>query len=469
MSMRTTSLPKSYHDAVVRWRDAYLPDYGFLLDNWDKHFPNDPRFELCAYRQLGMCTEIECGEWKGKPKYNRAAEMVPEQAHHLLGAIRAQASTEFGSIQQHRLTLARAQDEEEQFWILRMMAEELRHGYQMLHLLAEDDWSAVSKDGNADMIEEILSMTTGSHVLGAFNIDFDSFVDNVVFCALIDRVGKYQLTMQRQSAYQPMAESMPQMLREEAFHLAAGVVPLRRWVTSAARDEGFFTMDMLQRAINKWLPRGLEMFGDERGGGTNVRYGLKPMKNGEAQRLYREEVDKLVRDLNLRYLRARLPELSLAEAPEALDRILAGDTAPGHAGVRREDLLRLPHPEFLRRRGVPAFRMVGTGGETYAELGDYLRHLAGALPESYRAGRDYKDYVEALAKVQRGETTAEAAASQLPALRRVGGACPCSKSVRWVIDAPPADGPAVAAANTATGAGPAAGAAAGRPAGQAGA
>jgi 1,2-phenylacetyl-CoA epoxidase catalytic subunit len=447
MSTRTTSLPKSFHDAVVSWREAFLPDYDFLLENWEKHFPNDARFELCAYRQLGMCTEIECGESKGKPKFNHAAEMVPEQAHHVLAAVRAQASTEFGSIQQHRLTLARAQDEEEQFWILRMMAEELRHGYQMLHLLAEDDWSSVSKQTSADMIEEILSMNTGSHVLGAFNIDFDSFVDNVVFCALIDRVGKYQLTMQKQSAYQPMAESMPQMLREEAFHLAAGVVPMRRWATSAARDEGFITMDMLQRAINKWLPRGLEMFGDERGGGTNVRYGLKPMKNAEAQRLYREEVAKLVRDLNLRYLRARLPELSLAEAPEVLDRILAGEVVEA---VRPEDLLRVPHSEFLRRRGVPAFRMVGAGGETFAGLHDYLHHLAGALPESYRAGRDYKEYVDALAKVQRGEMTAEAAASQMPALRRVGGACPCSKSVRWVIDAP-----AAAAAAPAPGAAPA--------------
>ena len=446
MSTRTTSLPKGFHDAVVRWREAYLPDYDFLLENWDRHFPNDAKFELCAYRQLGMCTEIECGELKGKPKYNHAAEMVPEQAHHVLGAIRAQASTEFGSIQQHRLTLARAQDEEEQFWILRMMAEELRHGYQMLHLLAEDDWSSVSKESSTDMIEEILSMNTGSHVLGAFNIDFDSFVDNVVFCALIDRVGKYQLSMQKQSAYQPMAESMPQMLREEAFHLAAGVVPMRRWATSAARDEGFFTMDMLQRAINKWLPRGLEMFGDERGGGTNVRYGLKPMKNAEAQRLYREEVEKLVRDLNLRYLRARLPELSLAEAPEALDRILAGEVVEG---VRPEDLLRVPHSEFLRRRGVPAFRMVGAGGEPFGDLRNYLHHLAAALPESYRAGRDYKDYVDALAKVQRGEMTAEAAAAQMPALRRVGGACPCSKSVRWVIDAP-AEAPSPPAADTAT-------------------
>jgi 1,2-phenylacetyl-CoA epoxidase catalytic subunit len=439
MTTRTTSLPKSFHDAVVRWREAFLPDYEFLLDNWDKHFPSDPKFELCAYRQLGMCNEIECGELKGKPKYGRAAEMVPEQAHHLLGAIRAQASTEFGSIQQHRLTLARAQDEGEQFWILRMMAEELRHGYQMLHLLAEDDWSSVSKDGSAEMIEEILSMTTGSHVLGAFNIDFDSFVDNVVFCALIDRVGKYQLTMQRQSAYQPMAESMPQMLREEAFHLAAGVVPMRRWVTSAARDEGFITMDMLQRAINKWLPRGLEMFGDERGGGTNVRYGLKPMKNAEAQRLYREEVEKVVRDLNLRYLRARLPELSLAEAPRVLDRILAGEVTDG---VRPEELLRLPPSGFLRRRGVGAFLMVGAGGEAYDDLQGYLHHLAGVLPEAYRAGRDYKDYVDALAQVRRGELTAEAAASQMPALRRVGGACPCSKAVRWVIDAPtPPPGP----------------------------
>src|SRR4029077_1981564 len=170
--------------------------------------------------------------------------------------------------------------------ILRMMAEELRHGYQMLHLLVEDDWSSVSKESASDLFEDVLSMTTGSHLLGAFNIDFDSFVDNVVFCALIDRVGKYQLSMQKVSAYQPMAESMPKMLREEAFHLAAGVVPMRRWATAAARGDVYVTMETLGLAVAKWMPRGLEMFGDERGGGSNVRMGLKPMKNAEAQRLY---------------------------------------------------------------------------------------------------------------------------------------------------------------------------------------
>ena len=76
MSTKTATLPKSFHDGVLKWKETYLPDYDFLMEHWEKHFPREPRFELCAYRELGMCTEIECGELKGKPKYNRAAEMM---------------------------------------------------------------------------------------------------------------------------------------------------------------------------------------------------------------------------------------------------------------------------------------------------------------------------------------------------------------------------------------------------------
>jgi 1,2-phenylacetyl-CoA epoxidase catalytic subunit len=358
--------------------------------------------------------------------------MEPNQGKHVLGALKAQASTEFGSIQQHQLTLARAQDEEEQFWILRMMAEELRHGYQMFHLLMEDDWQAVSDQSGGEMVEEILSMKTGSHILGAFNIDFDSFVDNVTFCALIDRVGKYQLSMQRISAYKPMAESMPQMLREEAFHLAAGVVPLRRWMEKAAQDALYVTSADIQKAINKWLPRGLEMFGDERGGGTNVRYGLKPMKNAEAQEQYYGEVGKVLNDLNMRFIRARLPQLSLAQAESLLDKILQeGEPVDG---ITRQDLVHLPHRQFFRRRGVPAFKMTGWDGEEFQEVDAYLRHLSKHLPDSYRAGRDFRDYVDLLGKVHSGELTADQAARTMPSLRRVGGVCPCSRAVRWVAD-----------------------------------
>jgi 1,2-phenylacetyl-CoA epoxidase catalytic subunit len=69
--------------------------------------------------------------------------------------------------------------------------------------------------------------------------------------------------MQRVSAYQPMAESMPQMLREEAFHLATGVVPGGAWSRTRPR-RGLGVDGDAAEALNKWLPRGLEMFGHEK-------------------------------------------------------------------------------------------------------------------------------------------------------------------------------------------------------------
>lgn len=432
MSVERTHLPKKYHDAVVRWRETYLPDYDLLLERWEKFFPRDQPFELCAYREMGLCSEIECGEMKGRPKFTCASDMEAKQGGHMLGAIRAQASTEFGSIQQHQLTLARAQSEQDQFWILRMMAEELRHGYQMLHLLVEDDWSSVTDDSSADMVEQILSMRTGSHILGAFNVAFDSFIDNIVFCALIDRVGKYQLAMQKVSAYQPMGDSMPQMLREEAFHLAAGVVPMRRWAADAGEGSVYITMQDLQLALNKWLPRGLEMFGDERGGGTNVRFGLKPMKNAEAQGQYYAEVGKVVRDLNMRFVRARLPEIDLAEAERLIAEVTQEDRQV--RGVGPDDLLRMPDQRFFRRRGVPAFERVGVTGETFSDVDDFVRHLTAHLPAAYRSGRDFKIYLDTLRQVAAGELSRTDAGRRMPNLSRVGGVCPCSRAVRWVVD-----------------------------------
>jgi hypothetical protein len=40
--------------------------------------------------------------------------------------------------------------------------------------------------------------------------------------------------------------------------------------------------------------------------------------------------------------------------------------------------------------------------------------------------------------VASGQLPAEKAAAKMPELRRVGGTCPCSKSVRWVQDGEPA-------------------------------
>jgi len=52
------------------------------------------------------------------------------------------------------------------------------------------------------------------------------------------------------------------------------------------------------------------------------------------------------------------------------------------------------------------------------------------------ASRDLKLYADGLRKVASGEWTPHEATQRMPKLRRVGGSCPCSRAVRWVVDEP---------------------------------
>ncbi|HYK98034.1 MAG TPA: Phenylacetic acid catabolic protein [Candidatus Acidoferrales bacterium] len=419
---------------MEHWQRHNFPEYPQLARRWQQYFPRDAEFCLCARLEKDMPSVIQVGDLTGRPKAQVPGELEREAAEQLLAIVRAQASTEFGSIQQHHGTFERANDPQDQTWVLRVMAEELRHGYQMLHLLTSADWSGVTDTRPADMVEDILSLQTGSHVLAAFNLEFDSFGDSIVFAAFIDRVGKFQLTSQKVNAYAPMAASMPPMLREEAFHLAAGVIPLRRWMEAAARERNAaMDVPMVQKMIAKWFPRGLEMFGDERGGQTSVRLGLKDGANQPLQAAYRQECQRMLDDINLRYVRARLSARSREQADAAFARISQGDTVEG---LSQDQLLRLPDPRFFRRRGEPAFQMVGFAGERFSQVEDYIAHCLAQLPEAYHASIDVRHWMDLQRRVATGKIDLKAAVTSMPRLARVGGACPCSKSVRWVMDAP---------------------------------
>jgi 1,2-phenylacetyl-CoA epoxidase catalytic subunit len=347
MKVENFTLEKKYHSAVEHWRRHWMPDYDTLLGSWEKYFPKDETFCLCAKMELGTPDTVSIGEHRGEKKRLQPDQLTEDEAKHLLAIIRAQASTEFGSIQQHSVTLQRAPYDEDRFWVMRVMAEELRHGYQMFHLLLSQDWTHVSGGVTGEqMVEEILSMQTGSHVLDAFNVEYDSFLDNITFAAFVDRVGKYQLTMQKVCAYKPMADSMPHMLREEAFQLAASVIPLRRFAQRAGAGDPFITMGVLQKLVNKWYPRALEMFGDERGGDKNL-FGFKDMKNREAQDLYIEEVTRMVRHQH------PLPARASPHTPDRVDQVLDDleRSAAPHDGVEADELLRDSRPALLPAQG----------------------------------------------------------------------------------------------------------------------
>ena len=129
----------------------------------------------------------------------------------------------------------------------------------------------------------------------------------------------------------------------------------------------------------------------------------------------------MLRDINVRFLRARFPEYS----PEKVDEVLAElERSHGrHQGVEYEDLLELPDRRFFRRKGEPAWTMVGVHGETFSDVDEYLKHLAHHLPEAYVTTRDMRAYRDTLRRVVAGELTVKDAIAKMPRLKRVGGAC----------------------------------------------
>ena len=402
MSYTTTTITQKYHDAIVDWQERNFPEFDILMKHWDDYFKGVPPFQLVAKIGGLKSNIVEVGQYAGNMRFEHAKEMVGNAFFSARDIVRAQCSTELGSIQQHRLTLDKAVNDKAKFSVLRIMAEELRHAYQMFWVLDQDPtWK---KPGLGDVarqtIEELLSMELGGHVLDAFNIDFNDFLDNVTYATVIDLVGKYQLDMQQVFSYAPMARSMGPMLQEEAFHIGSGRKLLKEISQMAARGEGDYSIEDVQRAMNLWFPRGLEMFGNEQGGETAVTFGFKDKTNGTAQAEYVEEVRGVVRNVNVAMIQERLPNASREEAHALSDAIeRSGDPKQG---IKPEELLLLPDVKFFRKRGPEEiiFKPYDVRGDLLTERGvplspeGYLRYLSTALPSKFIGAREYDKYVD---------------------------------------------------------------------------
>src|SRR3989441_6166236 len=113
-------------------------------------------------------------------------------------------------------------------------------------------------------------------------------------------------------------------------------------------DGGNFGIEALQKTLNMWYPRGLEMFGSELGGDL-VKGVFKTLKNREAQIIYIEEVLGKVKDANLAIIQAKA-RCSREEADAALRRITQkGETVHG---LTKDNLLFLPDRRVFRNRRV---------------------------------------------------------------------------------------------------------------------
>jgi 1,2-phenylacetyl-CoA epoxidase catalytic subunit len=260
-----------------------------------------------------------------------------------------------------------------------------------------------------ETMEELFAMKPGEHVLDAFNIEFKSLMDSATFMSFIDRVGKFQLEMQHHFLYGPMALSMPWMrFLEESYHLAAGETLMKAIAVAGILDGGNFGIEDLQKTLNMWFPRGLEMFGSELGGDL-VKGVFKTLKNAEAQKIYIDEVLGKLKDVNLAIIQAK----ARGTRDEA-DAILRKITEKGESlrGLAKEDLLFLPDRRFFRIRGLAEYGDYRVSGSDAAGVGyvylpydvhgallmdrgktieraAYAEYLKSVLPERYMSSRHW--------------------------------------------------------------------------------
>ena len=443
---RMESLPKKWEDEGREWQERYFPEMPEVFDRakWERYYPKtaSPRLQVIMAKPDGFATfgEKVVGATPATADLSnrlwKADRMPDAQFMTALKIIRAQASTELGSIQQHRMVYEQLDSgsltgldkeivegihrtdtsghrlDSISFAKKRVCVEELRHHMQMAGVLTLDatfDRPRWGRRWATETMEELFAMKPGEHVLDAFNIEFKSVMDSAVFMAFIDRVGKFQLEMQHHFLYGPMAVSMPWMRwLEESYHLAAGEKLMKAIAVAAALEGGNFSVEDLQRTLNMWYPRGLEMFGSELGGAL-VKGVFKTLSNGEAQRIYIDEVADKVRDANLAIVQAK-GRLTRDEAEAALRRIVErGETAHG---VTRADLLYLPDRRFFRIRGLAEYRRYRYEGSDAPGIGyvylaydvhgnlltdggrpidptAYANYLATVLPERYMTSRHW--------------------------------------------------------------------------------
>jgi benzoyl-CoA 2,3-dioxygenase component B len=289
------------------WKDlfrAWQKDIGYdtkLFSSVLEGYDFGERFSASKY------PDIEFGEFAGARKWEEPTEIArPEIKDLLLKLIAVQGDTEFASVEQQRALLSAAPTERDLRAIVRINAEEMRHGWQMSYLLVRY-FGDEGKSEARKLLER--RADKGERLLGAFNEPVPSWLDFFTFTAFVDRDGMYQLTMLGHSGFGPLSRSMGPMLNEESFHLLTGLTGLQRILRA-----GKVPVQIVQKVLNRWLPVCFDLFGHERskGAGSAYLWGLKgrfnegqaePIKdpatvNEASRQLYYKEVTGLIELLN---------------------------------------------------------------------------------------------------------------------------------------------------------------------------
>ncbi len=349
-------------DMFYEWRE----DIGY-----DTSLVKDFTFDA-KYGELPT-NEIEFGDFAGQDRWERLID-IPDQRirDSLLSLIVYQGDTEFASVEQQKNLLETAPSDYDLQSLVRVNVEEMRHGWQMCHILVEH----FGEQGKREAMKLLERRAWNQErLLGSFNEDIDNWLDFFAFTNFVDRDGKFQLNMLSTSAFGPLARSMGPMLKEEAFHLGTGGNGLKRIVQA-----GRVPQELIQRYINKWLSTAYDLFGTDHSSSAHWGYvwGLKGRYDERAKHKAKQAVDKS--QLNESARAAYMAEVQ--GQIDTLNKVRPKDW---------EDFY-IPHVRFHRSIGDNVGARVDASGRELDEAA-YREYITSVLPSE-----SDKQYLRALMK-----------------------------------------------------------------------
>jgi ring-1,2-phenylacetyl-CoA epoxidase subunit PaaA len=181
-------------------------------------------------------------------------------------------SEEFGA-DTFEQSILRAPTADLKMRMAKTVMEEYGHHLRFRKLL-EDlklDWEEITRDKKH---------------LSTFDVPIDTWTDQMVFLALVDRAAAHQFRHFIKSPYEPFRRACQETLNEEYGHVGLGMDGVKDLLrTSEGRAE-------VEAAVQKWLPVGLASFGGDNSK-SNERYrhwGFKSDTNEGMRDTYYQQV-----------------------------------------------------------------------------------------------------------------------------------------------------------------------------------
>ncbi len=239
---------------------------------------------------------VQWGEMKGMQKIETVEQMPDDYRETLLKIVYALASTEFASVEQHQPWINQGPTAEDRYIQAQIAADEAHQGFIDCRLLR-----GLGADGAA-LADKLLVLRKGQHQLAAFNQSFDSWVETVGFCFVLDLVAYYHLLAMENCSFAPIAREMTTMVGEERFHASFGARRVKDLIHDPAyRELCGADQEEVQAAIDKWYPHALDTFGkaDSKFSARAVGFGIRRWGNEELRQMYKKDMDAKITEFGL--------------------------------------------------------------------------------------------------------------------------------------------------------------------------